>query len=527
MVLIVGAGPVGLTLALACKKLGVPFRLIDRLAAPSGLSKALAIWSGTMETLDLLGLAGQVRAAGISSGGMRIGRGRRTLLEVPADLGVESPFAGLILLPQFETEGLLARALGPEVIERGVELTGLDSARTVAELRHPDGTIERVEPRWIAACDGAHSSVRHLLRAGFSGETLEEDYALCDARIEGCEEMAWAQLFWAPDGLLAVFPVIRGTWRVIASRPPGGGEVTLEALQEIVDRRGPGGWRLADPTWLTAFRVNERRIDSFVHGRVVFCGDAAHVHSPAGGQGMNTGMQDAFNLAWKLALLHAGHGNDEDVLASYHAERAPVVDAVIRESGRMIRSGLVGHPIGQLVRDAAARLVSRSPAAKSRVARQLSGTLVRYGPGLFTASDDAWHEDWRPHGFAPGTRLRDANVLRGSEPVSLWSEATGGDFTLLLFSGRRPIYRDVDRLTAVALVGESYGLRIVRVWRGDEPPPGGWLLDPDGSAHRRAGAEFSAAYLVRPDAHIALRSQPAEAGVVQAWLTGVFRSAAP
>ncbi len=520
MLLIVGAGPVGLTLALACKKFGVPFRLIDRLDAPSGLSKALAIWSGTLETLDLLGMAGKIRAAGLGASGMRIARGKQILAEVPAGAGVDSPFPELILLPQFETESLLAQALGEGNIERGVELTGLDVPTTTAELRHPDGRIESFCARWIAACDGAHSAVRHLVGADFSGETLTESYALCDARIEGCSEMSWAQLFWASDGLLAVFPVLRGTWRVIGSMPSG--EATLETIQELVDRRGPGGWRLADPTWIASFRINERRIDSFVHGRVLFCGDAAHVHSPAGGQGMNLGMQDAFNLAWKLAFLNGGRGTESEVLASYHEERAPVVDAVIRESGRMIRSGLVGHPLAQWVRDVAVRLAGTSRTATSRMARQLSGTLVRYGKGIFTAADDAWHEDWRPHGFAPGTRLRDAPLLRGGEPVSLWREVVGSEFTLLLFSGRRPIYRDVDRLAATALVGESFGLRSVRVWRGDDLPPGEWLCDPDGTAHRRAGAEFASVYIIRPDGHVAFRSQPAEPGTLQGWLEKLF-----
>ena len=531
-VLIVGAGPVGLTMALACQKQGLSFRLIDKLAAPSGLSKALGVWSAALEMLDGLGVADAFLTRGIHGEGMRISRGKRVLIELPAGFGVNSPFPEMILLPQCETENILSEALAARGgrIERGVECLTLrqDGADVETQLRHLDGGCEEAKFRWVVGCDGAHSAVRHLVGAEFEGNAMPEEYVLCDAHIEGEIAGGTLHLFWSSDGMLALFPVVRGVWRVLGTRAAAGktGEPDLAEIQSLVDVRGPGGLSLHDPTWLSTFHISERKARSFRFGNVLLAGDAAHIHSPAGGQGMNTGMQDAFNLAWKLSLLSRGYGNAEAILDSYTAERSPVAARVLAESGRLIRSNLHGHPIAQLFRDNVVRLASRSNKFKKAMARMLSGLDIHYSKSVLVAGDEAWEEDWRPHGFAPGWRPRDAMVYRGNEPISLFGEWKPPLFTLLLFSGRRPIYRDVDRLAAVALIADGWSgqIRIVRVWSGDSPPPGEWLVDPDSTAHRAFGAEGSAFYLIRPDRYVALRSQPAEAGVLQSWLEATLSS---
>jgi len=513
-------------MALACQRQGLSFRLVEKLREPSGLSKALAVWSAALEMLDGLGVAGGFLGRGIAAKGVRISRGRRCLIEVPAGLGVDSPFPQMILLPQSESERILWEALDARggKVERGVEVLGLESSASAVtvDLKHAGGHVEKAAFRWLAACDGAHSTVRHLIGAKFDGEAIEDPFVLCDAQIDGEIEEARAHLFWSAEGLLAIFPVLRGVWRVIATRSDSRltGEPKLEEIQAILDARGPGGLKLHDPSWLSIFRISERRAASFRHGRVLLAGDAAHIHSPAGGQGMNTGMQDAFNLAWKLSILAAGYGDEDSVLDSYHSERSPVAAKVLADSGRMIRSNFLRNPLAQFLRDTAASIVSHSEKVKRAMALSLSGLDIHYPKGTFVSDDHAWEEDWRAHGAAPGWRPRDAMVYRSQEPVSLFSTWHPPLFTLVLFSGQRPIYRDVDRLLAVGLVAEGWAtlVRVVRVWSGIEPPAGDWLVDPDGSAHQKFGVQSPAFYLIRPDQYVALRSQPAEAGVLQSWL---------
>lgn len=528
-VLIVGAGPVGLTMALSAAKQGLCYRIIDRLPEPSGLSKALALWSSALEMLDSLGVSGQILGSGVTAKGVRISRGSHLLAEIPAGYHVDSPFPHMVLLPQSETERVLRDGLTKAggSIERGVELIALeqDDEKVTATVRLSNGHTEKIACRWLAGCDGAHSTVRHLAGGAFEGDSLEDTFILCDAKIDGDLEAATAHLFWSGDGLLAIFPVVRGVWRVIATREPGHdpGEPTLSEIQAILDHRGPGGLLLHGETWLSAFRISERKAAAFRHGRVFLAGDAAHVHSPAGGQGMNTGMQDAFNLTWKLAVLRR-EGANPLIADTYHDERSPVAAQVLRNSGRMIRSNMVRHRFAQLLRDNLVQLASHSEFVKRKMAHALSGIGIRYAKNPLVADDKHWSEDWIGYGYAPGTRPREVTVFRLREPVSLFREWGAPLFTLLLFSGRNPGERDIDRLHSVALVADGWSdwIRVLKIWKGDRPPGDDWLVDPQGEAHKRFGADLSSFYLIRPDQYTALRSQPAEPGVLQDWLAGVL-----
>ena len=223
---------------------------------------------------------------------------------------VDSLYPYVLMLPQSETERLLENhleRLGIRV-DRQVEVTaftrGDDGVASV--LHHVDGREETLESEWLIGCDGAHSTVRHGLGLSFLGETLQSNWMLADIHLKGFpfpeSEIA---TYWHEQGVLVIFPISPGRYRVIANIGLSEGihpaDPTLEQVQSMIDQRGPGGLVASEPIWLSAFRINERMVGEYRSGRVFVAGDAAHVHSPAGGQGMNTGMQDAFNLAWKLA----------------------------------------------------------------------------------------------------------------------------------------------------------------------------------------------------------------------------------
>jgi 2-polyprenyl-6-methoxyphenol hydroxylase-like FAD-dependent oxidoreductase len=358
-VLVVGAGPVGLTMAAELARYRTPVRIIDQATARTEESKALGVWPRTLELLDRAGSAEAFTATGLKSKAVSIQSGAERIAHITFD-ALPSPYPYLLLIPQPESERLLERRLqtfGIKV-ERGIELTSFaELADGVScDLRHADGSSETLEAGWLIGCDGAHSTVRHKLGMAFEGDTLASTFVLADVHVAGLDAPKdEVTLYWSEDGIMGFFPISPPRYRIIADvgQNPRH-DPTLEEVQAIVDRRGPGGVGLSNPLWLSGFSVNERKVETYRAGRVFLAGDAAHVHSPAGGQGMNTGMQDAFNLAWKLALVERGLARP-DLLDSYSEERSAVAKQVLADSGRLTRAAMLQGPILEGLRNFVAR----------------------------------------------------------------------------------------------------------------------------------------------------------------------------
>src|SRR6185312_2685659 len=229
---------------------------------------------------------------------------------------LDSPYPYILMLAQPETERILGdrlRQLGVAV-ERGVELLSLsqDAEKATVELRHPDGHTERGRVDWVVGCDGAHSTIRRALDIPFEGHTYEQVFLLADVHVESALSDSEAHLFSQHGDVCAIFPLGKGRYRIIADNPPeraAGDDPTLEQCQAIVAARVPRSVSLSDAAWTATFSVNSRMVRELRSRRVFLAGDAAHIHSPAGGQGMNTGIQDAVNLAWKLALVCRGRSD--------------------------------------------------------------------------------------------------------------------------------------------------------------------------------------------------------------------------
>jgi 2-polyprenyl-6-methoxyphenol hydroxylase-like FAD-dependent oxidoreductase len=378
-VLVVGAGPVGMTMASELARYGVPVRIVDKAAHRTDKSKALVVWSRTLELLDRGGGSGPFVNAGFKTGAVNFIAGEKVIGRVSME-GVQSPYPYGLMLPQSETERLLEERLGGVgvTVERQVELTTFKSSVEGVEavLRHADGREESVSADWMLGCDGAHSAVRHGLAAPFAGETLDSDWMLADVHMTGYPYPdTEAAIYWHRDGAFVIFPISPGRYRVLADLPPAGTEQpptpTLEQVQAIIDRRGPSGIKAFDPIWLAGFRINGRKVASYRWGRVFLAGDAAHIHSPAGGQGMNTGMQDAFNLSWKLALV-VHKLADERLLDSYSPERSSVGDEVLKTAGRLTTIGTMRNPVAQTLRN----LVGHIMLGLSPVQHALADTMT-------------------------------------------------------------------------------------------------------------------------------------------------------
>ena len=349
-VLVVGAGPTGLTLAAQLHAHGARTRIVDRQHDRVHESRALAIQPRTLEVLRGLGVAQTLVERGNHAVHLQMHTGSHAVALRLFDVGLDdTAYPFLLFLSQAETEAVLGEHLtaGGVAVERGVELTGVhadqDDQELVCTLRHDHGGAERVRARYLVGCDGAHSTVRHLAGIPFRGAPYPRTFVLADLEVDGGLEPGSVHVFTGAPGILFCFPLGRpATWRMIGMRPPASGHdgsqddpgaPSLGDLQAVVDGFTRGRLRLRDPAWLTYFRLHHRHAARYRSGRVFLAGDAAHVHSPAGAQGMNTGIQDACNLASKLALTASGVA-DPALLDSYQAERWPVGRQVLRFTDR-------------------------------------------------------------------------------------------------------------------------------------------------------------------------------------------------
>jgi len=384
-VLISGAGPVGLTMANELVRHGISVRIVDKSAERTDKSKALVLWSRTLELFDHAGYVEPFLAAGMQAHGAQMSNGKDVIARISLD-DIESVYPYALMIPQSDTE----RVLEEQLAKRGVKVertVGLESFtdqgnQVQAVLRKASGESETLTADWLVGCDGAHSAVRHGLGFTFDGTTQPSDWYLADGHISGLEPQDRLHIFWHKDGILAFFPITEGRWRVIADLGPAQGDAhcpdpTLQEVQALITLRGTDGIVIKDAYWLAAFRINERKVSKYGHGRAFLAGDAAHIHSPAGGQGMNTGMQDAFNLAWKLSLVIGGVCKPS-LLDSYSVERSAVGDMVLRNASRLTDAAIVRNPIIQGLRNTVVKFALGFPQLGHRVANLLAELDIGY-----------------------------------------------------------------------------------------------------------------------------------------------------
>jgi 2-polyprenyl-6-methoxyphenol hydroxylase-like FAD-dependent oxidoreductase len=506
-VLVVGAGPVGLTMAWSLGHRGLACRIVDRAPEPTQTSKALVLWSRTLELLETMGGAAPFVAEGMRATGASINAEGRQLVHV--DLGVvDSPYPYACMIPQSATERLLAAQVEATgvTVERRVELVDFtsDADGVTATLRHDGGRDETVRCAWLVGCDGAHSTVRHVLGLPFEGAPEPSDWILADVHVDAGVPPNEVTVHFSPGGMLVFFPIEPGRFRVVADlgrarsdgHPPA---PTLAEVQAVVDARGPGGIRLGTPIWLAGFRIHERKVRDYGRGRVFLCGDAAHIHSPAGGQGMNTGMQDALNLAWKLALAHAGRARPL-LLDSYSIERSAVGEAVLRQAGFITRAATLRHPLARWARDRAYAVAGTFAPVRALVASRLTELAIAYPTSPVSGGSGG--------AVAPGARC----------PVRPLQAADGTTTTILGLLGD-------GRFQLLALGGADVPADVASRFAGlvtphavaTAPQPGA-LVDAGGAFHRALGVTEPTLVLVRPDGYVAWRGRPLNAPRLQAHL---------
>ncbi|MEV7415013.1 FAD-dependent monooxygenase [Streptomyces sp. NPDC089919] len=542
-VLIVGAGPVGLSAAAGLRGCGVECRLVDRLPQRLPYAKAVGIQPRTFEVWDRMDLARPMAEAALPIRGQLVYVDGRELARLETVLPAEVPYR-FAALPQYETERLLEEHLAARGtrIERGTELLSFDQdeAGVTARLRTADGAEEEVRTRYLVGCDGAHSSVRKGLGLSFEGGAFPDSYMLADVEADWDLEPGYAVRATrrfddgTPDDLLVCVPLpgasrYRLTMRLApelaAPAPKGGGDgIThgldgtvdvpgLAHIQEVVDRLAPRPGALSHLRWSSVFRISHRIVDRYGAGRVFIAGDAAHIHPPTGGQGMNTGIQDACNLAWKLARVLRG-GSGPALLASYDAERRPVGEEVV---GRTVRHATEG--------------METDPEDPRTLLLREAQLLVGYRGGPLAGA---------PYGPAdapqPGDRAPDCTGLTGAltaYPLRLLDVLRGrADHVLLLYADAEGApgagAGEADGLAGAGEAARAAGFEPVALLAGDAPPerPGaaGLPLYRDGAGEfaRLYRPQGPTGFLVRPDGQLAARFPLAATATALAQYAGLL-----
>jgi 2-polyprenyl-6-methoxyphenol hydroxylase-like FAD-dependent oxidoreductase len=378
-VVVVGAGPTGLMLAGDLARAGVGCTVLERRAEETNLTRAFAVHARTLELLDARGLADELVATGARVGALRLfGKLEVDLSRLP------TRFPYVLVTPQYNTERVLeerARALGVQIV-RGAEVVDLrqDTDGVELDVRYEGGTLATRRAMYAIGADGVHSKVRYSLALPFPGHSAVQSVMLADVRLsEAPEEVLSVNA--AGEGFVFIAPFGDGWYRVIAwdrrRELPDHAPVELEEIHEITQRVLGTDYGMHDPRWMSRFHSDERQVPHYRVGRVFLAGDAAHVHSPAGGQGMNTGLQDAANLGWKLAAAVHGWAPD-GLLESYHAERYPVGRAVVRGSGALLRLTLARSQATRAARWLLANVLGRFGSPPAIVSQAVSGIGISY-----------------------------------------------------------------------------------------------------------------------------------------------------
>jgi len=493
-VLIVGAGPTGLTLACELARRGVAFRLVEAAPGPQPGARGKGVQPRSLEVFEDLGIVERVLAHGLLAMPIRaIGPNGQVELggDVPEVLKnrPDIPYPASVLTPQWRTEealGLRLTELGGAV-EFGSALVRFEqSEERVSAVIVKGGASETVTARWLIGCDGGHSAVRKQAGIAFEGETREEvRMIVADVAVRGVARDAW-HMWRHTEGMVSLCPLpSTELFAYQASIAPGqDASLSLANLQAILARRtGRSDILLDEPEWASLWRANIRLADRYRVGRVFLAGDAAHIHSPAGGQGMNTGIQDAYNLGWKLASVI--NGSSPALLDSYEAERRPVAVGVLALSNARLQ-----------------RTIEQKELPIRRDASTIQLDINYRGSSL--ARDD--RDDTAA--LRAGDRAPDATKLMTAVGERRLFELTrGGCFTLLCFG------------SAPASLTAPLALRVLQVVQHPKAPND--VADSEGHLANAYGAGDHTLVLIRPDGYVALISDAGDVSTVSDYLAAI------
>lgn len=503
-VVIAGAGPVGLGLALGLSLHGIPCLVLDKKQALSPHSRAPAIHARTLEILQAWGALEAFLEEGTFLQELRFWLVGCEDPVACLDLNAMAPLTavpGLLVLPQDRTEAILLdriRALGMADVRFGHTLAGFqqDDVQVTVAITSQDGVPYTVTTRYLVGCDGAHSTVRERLGWLLEGKTYPTRLMLADVRLSDARnDLPWPRGQVTAETLRFALRIEPDLWRIISTIRDGESEaaaVSQAAIAERVDALFGAGPFVT--VWASTFHIHCRTSPHFRLGRVLLAGDAAHLNSPVGGQGMNAGIQDAHNLAWKLARALEG-GQAEALLASYEAERRPaILRSVDRFTDLLTRFALLAGPNLRSASARLARMAITHPRVMARLAPKFGMLDVRYGPSPILVGNGRWIGARAPDGD-----LRDAL----GQPSRLYDHVAREAVLLLFDDGRMPRW---DRDEVARAVSSLPGLKVFRLLETTASPELGDLRDARGSLWEQWKGRGGMVVLVRPDGYVGWRA---------------------
>lgn len=534
-VLIVGAGPTGLALGIGLRRQGIDCCIIDRLSEPSPWSRALGLHARTLEIFAALEVLAPIRKASRTLRAVSVYGDKGFLFELDLT-SLDAPYPWVLSCPQSEVEKALTeryRALGGELV-RGAELLDFTQNGEGVRARVRQGTeVTTLQCGLMVGADGVGSTVREQLGIGFKGVDYREHFLLADVDWQAPWRHDSSHGFLQEDGLLIALPLPTG-WRLIMAQEEDWGEGAPD-LQPFRDRLAamlgdiP---ELGEPRWISRFTVQRRLAHHYRRNRVFLAGDAAHVQSPLGAQGMNTGLADAFNLGWKLAFYLKGYGSGM-LLDSYEQERKPVAEKMLHGVDLLSRASLVKLPMLRRTRDSLLKLAGGRPGLSRRLLRTASQLDVHYRQSPLVSCGPEAELGWRHRGPLPGDRLPDAALcsVRTGHPHQLHDLLRKPVHHLLLQLGEHPEHN--ERLVLFALsdrLGQEYRERVhltvivaPHTPQDEVPHEGTTRIWQDHQGEfAQAFGEGPRMWLMRPDGHLAYRAPVSNADHLLAYLDSVL-----
>jgi 2-polyprenyl-6-methoxyphenol hydroxylase-like FAD-dependent oxidoreductase len=508
-VLVVGAGPTGLMLANQLGRRGVRALIVDRHSGPAQQTRAMAVHARTLEIYSKLGIAERALELGRRGNAANLWAEGKWSARIPlGDIGKSiSPFPFVLMLGQDDNEHIMGDHLRNWnlAVQWNTELTAFrqETGQVTATLKQPDGSNREVTAAYVAGCDGGHSAVRELSGITFPGAPYEHVFFVADTEATGPMVPEELNIYLWRGGFHLFFPMRgRDRWRVIGILPKklrGRADVTFEELAPDIRQEAGADLVFKECSWYSTYRIHHRAAEKFRDRRCFLLGDAAHVHSPAGGQGMNTGLQDAYNLAWKLALVVKGHA-DAALLGTYEAERIPVARRLLSTTDQAFTLVVSDSWLAALFRT---RILARIAAfamtferSKQIAFRTISQTGISYPESPLSRTLPGVPEDAPRAGDRfPWLRLR----FQANGPAEdLFQKLDDTCFNLVVFG--QP---------AAGISAPAGLLRTVVI-------PGDIAND---SELARAGISGPCFYLLRPDGHVGLAGTRFDAAVVNRYLS--------